>query len=72
MLTVFGVDHEVGADQRQFQELCPAFIQQFHSGVCSVVKTTSAPEQEKDTGKSKDFESGLWELYTIGMLYVVM
>ncbi|XP_078376478.1 metal cation symporter ZIP14-like isoform X1 [Oculina patagonica] len=34
MLTVFGIEHSVGADMYDFKELCPAFIQQSKSGAC--------------------------------------
>ena len=52
MLTVFDVDHSVGADTFDFKELCPAFIQQAKSGACTESSETQ-PETEKDMGKSK-------------------
>ncbi|XP_078381145.1 metal cation symporter ZIP14-like [Oculina patagonica] len=46
MLTVFGIDHSVGADMREFKELCPAFIQQSKSGACKTSeKTKDEPEE---------------------------
>lgn len=53
MLTVFGVDHSVGADVFDFKELCPAFIQQAKSGHCKEPAPTSAPDTNKDMGKGK-------------------
>ena len=52
MLTVFDVDHSVGADQFDFKELCPAFIQQAKSGACKESGKTET-EVDKDMGKSK-------------------
>ena len=51
MLTVFDVDHSVGADMFDFKELCPAFIQQVKSGACKSSETEN--EVHKDMGKSK-------------------
>ena len=52
MLSIFGVDHEVGADMFDFKELCPAFIQQARSGACSKTNDTK-PASEKNMAKSK-------------------
>lgn len=52
MLTVFDVDHSVGADMFDFKELCPAFIQQVKSGACKESGETET-EEDKDMGKSK-------------------
>ena len=52
MLTIFGIDHSVGADVFDFKELCPAFIQQSKSGACKESNETKEPA-EKDMGKSK-------------------
>ena len=52
MLTVFDIDHSVGADKFDFKELCPAFIQQVKSGACKVSGETET-EVDKDMGKSK-------------------
>lgn len=52
MLTVFDVDHSVGADTFDFKELCPAFIQQVKSGACKESGKTET-EVDKDMGKSK-------------------
>ena len=52
MLTVFDVDHSVGADEFDFKELCPAFIQQVKSGACKESGETK-PGVDKDMGKSK-------------------
>lgn len=51
MLTVFDIDHSVGADEFDFKELCPAFIQQVKSGACKTKQTGT--EVNKDMGKSK-------------------
>ena len=51
MLTVFDVDHSVGADMFDFKELCPAFIQQVKNGACKSSETDK--EVHKDMGKSK-------------------
>ena len=52
MLTVFNINHSVGANMSDFKELCPAFIQQVKSGAC---KESDEIEKEvhKDMGKSK-------------------
>ncbi|XP_022804173.1 zinc transporter ZIP12-like isoform X2 [Stylophora pistillata] len=50
MLTVFDIDHTIGADQFDFKELCPAFIQQAKSGHCNEAHKDT-PETEKDMGK---------------------
>ena len=52
MLTIFDIDHSVGADMFDFKELCPAFIQQVKSGACTESDETH-PETEKDMGKSR-------------------
>ena len=52
MLTVFDVDHSVGADEFDFKELCPAFIQQVKSKACKESGETK-PGVDKDMGKSK-------------------
>ncbi|XP_078381146.1 metal cation symporter ZIP14-like [Oculina patagonica] len=52
MLTVFGIDHSVGADMREFKELCPAFIQQTKSGACKESDKTKEDEPEKNTVSS--------------------
>lgn len=52
MLTVFDIDHSVGADEFDFKELCPAFIQQVKSGACKASGETET-EVDKDMGKSK-------------------
>lgn len=51
MLTVFDIDHSVGADKFDFKELCPAFIQQVKSGACAESDKPDNPE--KNMGKSK-------------------
>ena len=53
MLTVFGIDHSIGADAFDFKELCPAFIQQSKSGACKESNQTKKAEPEKHYGKSK-------------------
>ena len=57
MLTVFGIDHSTGADRYDFQQICPAFIQQVTSEACKANQSnpsTSTPmEIEKQMGKSK-------------------
>ncbi|XP_022804198.1 zinc transporter ZIP14-like isoform X2 [Stylophora pistillata] len=50
MLTVFGIDHMIGADQFDFKELCPAFIQQAKSGHCNEAHKDS-PATEKNMAK---------------------
>ena len=54
MLTVFGINHSAGADRYDFQQVCPAFIQQVTSDACKAHQSTSTPvETEKHMGKSK-------------------
>ena len=54
---VFDIDHSTGADRYDFQQICPAFIQQVTSEACKADQShqsTSAPmETEKHMGKSK-------------------
>ena len=54
MLTVFHIDHSVGADRYDFKQLCPAFIQQAKSGACKDQSNkTTTTDKEKHMGKSK-------------------
>ena len=54
MLTVFHIDHSVGADSYDFKQLCPAFIQQAKSGACKAQSNkTTTTDKEKHMGKSK-------------------
>lgn len=62
MLTVFGIDHSVGADAFDFKELCPAFIQQSKSGACKDSDETKDPDSDKNMGKSKLLIKGNLEL----------
>lgn len=43
LLTIFDVDHSTGADRDDFQNLCPAFIQQAKSGACSSGQSNRKP-----------------------------
>jgi len=52
MLTVFGIDHEVGANKDSFKELCPAFIQQMQSDSCTA-QATPTTHSKIDAAKSK-------------------
>ena len=54
-LTIFGIDHSVGADACIFKELCPAFIQQAISGACKASNKEMNAEEEKHKhiGKSR-------------------
>ena len=49
LLTVFDIDHSIGADSYDFQQLCPAFIQQAKSGACKA--QTTKKTEEADLGK---------------------
>ena len=49
MLNVFDVDHSTGADSYDFQQLCPAFVQQATSGACN-----HAESHKTETGAEKD------------------
>ncbi|XP_067022789.1 metal cation symporter ZIP14-like [Acropora muricata] len=55
MLTVFDIDHSTGADIYDFQQICPAFIQQVTSEACKANqshKSNSTPKKtEKNFGK---------------------
>ena len=51
MLTVFDIDHSIGADDYDFKQLCPAFVQQAKSGACK--QNQPKTESHKDMGKSK-------------------
>lgn len=54
MLTVFDIDHSVGADKYDFKQLCPAFIQQAKSGACKDQSNqTKKADTDKNMGKSK-------------------
>jgi len=50
-MTVFDIDHEVGASKSSLKELCPAFLQQLQSGACTKKKTTTK-DTTIDTAKS--------------------
>ncbi|XP_068715370.1 zinc transporter ZIP12-like [Montipora foliosa] len=50
LLTVFDIDHSIGADSYDFQQLCPAFIQQAKSGACKA-QTLTKTEEEANLGK---------------------
>ncbi|XP_068715373.1 metal cation symporter ZIP14-like [Montipora foliosa] len=50
LLTVFDIDHSIGADSYDFQQLCPAFIQQAKSEACKA-QTTKKTEEEANLGK---------------------
>ena len=50
MLTVFDIDHSIGADDYDFKQLCPAFVQQAKSGACK--QQSNQPKTVKDMGKS--------------------
>ena len=52
MLTVFDIDHSTGADRYDFQQICPAFVQQVTSEACKAHQSASKTI-EKDMGKSK-------------------
>ncbi|XP_073236160.1 metal cation symporter ZIP14-like [Porites lutea] len=51
MLTVFDIDHSIGADDYDFKQLCPAFVQQAKSGACKQQSNQPKTEPEKDMGK---------------------
>ena len=53
MLTVFDIDHSIGADDNDFKQLCPAFIQQAKSGACKQQSNQTNKTAEKHMGKSK-------------------
>ena len=54
MLTIFDVDHSTGADRDDFQNLCPAFIQQTKSGACGPDKSDQpATVAERNIAKSE-------------------
>ena len=52
MLTVFDIDHSTGADRYDFQQICPAFVQQVTSEACKAHQSTRKPD-DKNMGKSK-------------------
>ena len=57
MLTVFDIDHSTGADRYDFQQICPAFIQQVTSEACKANQShqsnSTSKKTEKHFGKSK-------------------
>ena len=53
MLTVFDIDHSTGADDYDFKQLCPAFIQQAKSGACKQQSNQTKKTNEKNMQKSK-------------------
>ena len=55
MLTVFDIDHSIGADDYDFKQLCPAFIQQAKSGACKQQSNQNQTKTDphKHMGKSK-------------------
>ena len=52
MLTVFDIDHSIGADDYDFKQLCPAFVQQAKSGACKQ-QSNQPTDPDKDMAKSK-------------------
>jgi len=50
---VFDIDHSIGADDYDFKQLCPAFIQQAKSGACKQQSNQTKTEPHKHMGKSK-------------------
>jgi len=53
MLTVFDIDHSIGADDYDFKQLCPAFVQQAKSRACQQQSNQPKTKPEQDMGKSK-------------------
>ena len=54
MIDVFDVDRSTGADIYDFQQLCPAFLQQVTSGACNHAKSHKTENDvEKDMLKSE-------------------
>ena len=53
MLTVFDIDHSIGADDYDFKQLCPAFVQQAKSRACKQQSNQPKTDPEKHMGKSK-------------------
>ena len=53
MLTVFDIAHSIGADDYDFKQLCPAFIQQAKSGACKQQSNQTKTDPEKHMGESK-------------------
>ncbi|CAH3145413.1 unnamed protein product [Porites lobata] len=51
MLTVFDIDHSIGADDYDFKQLCPAFIQQAKSGACKQQSNQTKTHPEKHMGE---------------------
>ncbi|CAH3179512.1 unnamed protein product [Porites evermanni] len=53
MLTVFDIDHSIGADDYDFKQLCPAFIQQAKSGACKQQSNQSNQSNQTKTDPEK-------------------
>ena len=53
MLTVFDIDHSIGADDYDFKQLCPALIQQAKSGACKQQSNQTNKTAEKRMGKRR-------------------
>lgn len=70
LLTIFDVDHLTGADRDDFQNLCPAFIQQANSGACSSGQSNRKPATvaERDTAKIWGYGIGAVTLISLTSL----
>lgn len=70
LLTIFDVDHLTGADRDDFQNLCPAFIQQAKSGACSSGQSNRKPATvaERDTAKIWGYGIGAVTLISLTSL----
>ena len=73
MLTVFDIDHSIGADDYDFKQLCPAFIQQAKSRACKQQSNQTKADPEKHMGKSKCacYRSCYGVYFTIALLNCV-
>lgn len=70
LLTIFDVDHLSGADRDDFQNLCPAFIQQAKSGACSSGQSNRKPATgaKRDTAKIWGYGIGAVTLISLTSL----
>ena len=48
LLDIFGVDHDSGITEAQFNSMAPSLLQQIISGVCALTEETASTEPLSD------------------------
>ncbi|XP_030848632.1 zinc transporter ZIP8-like [Strongylocentrotus purpuratus] len=66
LLDIYGIDHEAGITEEQFNELSPSLVQQILSGACEI--TTTEPS---DISKAKMWGYGTLAVFIISLFAVL-